>query len=185
MCQLDVSRYIPNGIDSREGRLIVFIHGNKPTVHCNGNVRGKEPLRVGPPANGAEDSLPGGGLLPALSVEADPHASLRFLQAGDIRSGVHSNSPLFKNHAEVLSQLPIQRRQQAVHSLNHCHLTAKIRVKRGKLHPDHTSADHDQRLVKPPVLQQVIGGHDLRQVQPWNRRASGHRPCCQQDVSGS
>lgn len=77
--------------------------------------------------------------------------------------------------AQILAQLPVHGGQQPVHALDEGDPAAQVGIKRGKLHADDAPAHDDQGLIQGvAALQQLVGGHDPRQVQPRNRRAHRH-----------
>ena len=85
-----------------------------------------------------------------------------------VREDLHAL--LFQNEREVLPQLLIHVRQQAVHALDDRDGAAEVGVKRGKFDADDAAADDDDGAVQVVApLKQLVGGH--RELKSGNRRA--------------
>lgn len=117
------------------------------------------PWVLGRPADGAQHhlALDLGAL--ALLGKADGVTLLRLLHLFHTGSGKDLYAPLFQNHAEILTHLPVHVGQDPVHGLQYRDPAAQHLVEGGKLHADDAAADDHQRLAHLIlVLQQFVGG---------------------------
>lgn len=162
------------------------VHPEAAAPGLRRQVRGKQPVPAGTAANGAQDLFAGDGLFLALLVNMDGQALGSLLHALDHGGGQHLHPLLFQDLAQILAQLPVHGGQQPVHALDEGDPAAQVGIKRGKLHARMTPPAHDdQGLIQGvAALQQLVGGHDPRQVQPRNRRAHRHGAGGDQEAVG-
>ena len=113
----------------------------------------------------------------------DAKSARRLLHRLHHGGGQHLHALLFQDLRQILSQLTIQLGQQIGHALHQRYLTAKMTVKRGEFHTDNAAADDDDGLIRRVcALQQLVGGHNARQLQSGNGRADVHRAGGGQDA---
>ena len=185
MGQLDHGGHVADGIDPGDAGAEVLIHQQAAAPGLGNQLRGEQPVPAGTASDGAQDLFAGHGLFLALLVHMDRQALRRLLHPPDHGGGQHLHPLLFQDLAQVLTQLPVHGGQQPVHALDEGDPAAQVRVKRGKFHADDAATHDHQGLIQAgAALQQLIGGHDPRQVQPRDGRAHRHGAGGRQNAVG-
>ena len=143
---------------------------------------GKEAGSVRPPPGGHQHGVGLGRLRLALGRKGARQRLALPLHPLYDGAGVDPDPPLFQQHGQVLTQLPVQRGQDAVHGLDDGDLGAQGAAQAGKLHADDPAADDGQPGIEPPVGQQLVAGDHAGQVQPRHRRLCGNCARGDEDV---
>ena len=186
MGKLRSRNQITDGVDARNACGKGFIHENISRSAAGAASSAHSPSVSGRRPTAQSTWLPLTGPAPCLFRKTADKTVLRLFHRLYRRRVVNGHAPLFSESSSDSGRSPCPCSAQAAGIASRIVTwLPREEIDRGKLHADHSSADHHQMLWNFPQLKQFIARQNPRKIHPRKRQKPGFDPAARTTASAS
>ena len=137
---------VADGVKALDVGLAVAVDLDVAAVHFQTQFFQADAVGVGGDADGGDADLGLHGLGLAVDLNGDLHALGVLAHLGDLGAQLELHAALFERLLSGLRDLFVLDRHDAIHGLDHGHVTAQSAIEAAELDADGARTDHDDRL---------------------------------------